>query len=49
MRKKPKDPQAALLEAAAEAWQRKEKFNNILRQIEVMNEAKESLKMVALG
>ncbi len=49
MRKKPKGPQTAFLEAAAEAWRRKEIFNNILRQIEVVNEARESLKTVALG
>ena len=38
-RKKPKDPRADLLEAAAEAWQKKDEFENILRQVELVKEA----------
>ncbi len=49
MRKKPKGPQTAFLEAAAEAWQKKEEFKNILRQIETMNGTKESVKTIALS
>ena len=41
MRKRPKDPRVALLEAAAEAWQKKEEFKKYLRQIEVVKEAGE--------
>ena len=40
-RKNSKDPRVALLEAAAEAWQKKEKFGKILRQVEVVKKAGE--------
>ena len=40
-REKPKDPRVALLEAAAEAWQKKEEFGKIQRQVEVVKEAGE--------
>ena len=48
MRKKSKDPEVAFLEAVTVALRRKEKYFNILRQIEVVNKAKEPLEMVAL-
>jgi len=41
-RKKPKDPRADLLEAAAEAWQKKDEFENILREVELVKEAEGS-------
>ena len=40
-RKKPQDPRVALLEAAAEAWQKKEEFEKRLRQVKVVKEAGE--------
>jgi len=40
-REKPKDPRVALLEAAAEAWQKKEEFEKRLRQVKVVKEAGE--------
>ena len=40
-RKKPKDPRVALLEAAAEAWHKREEFEKIQRQVEVVKETVE--------
>ena len=45
-RKKPKDPRVALLEAAAEAWQKKEECEKILGQVKELVEQRASMSPV---